>query len=98
VGLLWYLQRRIESVDEGAILRAVWRAGAAALAASGVMLGGLLLIELISASVLDNALGRLVALLGLAAAGLGAFALASAALRAPELDQLVGIVRRRPST
>jgi len=43
---------------------------------------------------LDNAIGRLLVLLVLSAAGGAIFLLVAAALRAPELAQLRGILRR----
>jgi putative peptidoglycan lipid II flippase len=95
IGLLWFLRRRLESVEEAAIARSVARAGIAALAAALLMLGGLTVIEASLGGLLDNALGRLLALLVLSAAGGAIFLLVAAALRAPELDQLRGILRRR---
>lgn len=95
VGLLWFLRRRIDSVDEAAIARAVGRAAVAALAAALLMLGGLTVVAGALPGLLDNAVGRLLAVLVLAAAGLAIFALVAAALRAPELGQLRGILRRR---
>ena len=95
VGLLWFLRRRIDSVDEAAIARAVGRAAVAALAAALLMLGGLIVVAGALPGLLDNAVGRLLAVLVLAAAGLAIFALVAAALRAPELGQLRGILRRR---
>ena len=95
IGLLWSLRRRLESVDEVAIVRSVARAGVAALAAALLMLGGLTVVEGSLGGLLDNALGRLLALLVLSAAGGAIFVLVAAALRAPELAQLRGIFRRR---
>lgn len=95
VGLLWFLRRRIDSVDEAGIARAVGRASVAALAAALLMLGGLTVVTGALPGLLDNAVGRLLAVLLLAAAGLAIFALVAAALRAPELAQLRGILRRR---
>jgi putative peptidoglycan lipid II flippase len=95
VGLLWFLRRRLDSVEEAAIARSVMRAGIAALAAALLMLGGLTLVEGTLGGLLDNAIGRLLALLVLSAAGGAIFLLVAAALRAPELDQLRGILRRR---
>ena len=95
IGLLWFLRRRIESVDGPAIVRTVMRAGVAGVAAALLMLGGLTLVEGSLGGILDNAVGRLIALLLLSAAGGTIFLLVAAALRAPELDQLRAIVRRR---
>ncbi|MDQ4035711.1 MAG: murein biosynthesis integral membrane protein MurJ [Chloroflexota bacterium] len=95
IGLLWYLRRRIESVDESAIARTVVRSGVAALAAALLMLGGLTLFEGALGAILDNAVGRLVALLVLSAAGMAIFLLVAVALRSPEIDQLRGVLARR---
>jgi putative peptidoglycan lipid II flippase len=95
IGLLWYLRRRIESVDESAIARTVVRSGVAALAAALLMLGGLTLFEGALGGILDNAVGRLVALLVLSAAGMAIFLLVAAALRSPEIEQLRGVLARR---
>jgi len=95
VGLLWFLRRRLDSVEEAAIVRSVVRAGIAALAAALLMLGGLTVVEGSLGGLLDNPIGRLLALLVLSAAGGAIFLLVAAALRAPELDQLRGILRRR---
>jgi putative peptidoglycan lipid II flippase len=95
IGLLWFLHRRLESIDEASILRSVGRAAVAALAAALLMLGGLTLVEGSLAGLLENTVGRLVVLLVLSAAGLAIYLLVAAALRAPELGQLRGILRRR---
>ncbi len=95
IGLLWFLRRRLESMEEAAILRSVARAGIAALAAALLMLGGLTVVTGSLGGLLDNAIGRLLALLVLSAAGGAIFLLVAAALRAPELDQLRGILSRR---
>jgi putative peptidoglycan lipid II flippase len=95
IGLLWFLRRRIESVEGSAIVRTVARSGIAALAAGLLMLGGLTLLEGTLGGILDNAVGRLVALLVLSAAGAAIFLLVAAALRSPELDQLRAILQRR---
>ena len=95
VGLLWFLRRRIESVEGTAIVRTVVRSGIAAVAAALLMLGGLTLVEGSLGGMLDNAVGRLIALLLLSAAGGAIFLLVAAALRSPELEQLRGILRRR---
>ncbi|MCA1572165.1 MAG: polysaccharide biosynthesis C-terminal domain-containing protein [Chloroflexi bacterium] len=95
VGLLWFLRRRIESVEGTAIVRTVVRSGIAAVAAALLMLGCLTLVEGSLGGMLDNAVGRLIALLLLSAAGGAIFLLVAAALRSPELEQLRGILRRR---
>ncbi|MGQ0608804.1 MAG: murein biosynthesis integral membrane protein MurJ [Chloroflexota bacterium] len=95
IGLLWFLRRRIESVDGSAIVRTVARSAIAGLAAALLMLGGLTLVEGSLGGILDNAVGRLIVLLLLSAAGGAIFVLVAAALRSPELEQLRGIVQRR---
>jgi putative peptidoglycan lipid II flippase len=95
IGLLWFLRRRIESVDEAAIVQTLARSAVAGLAAALLMLGGLTLVEGSLDALLDNAIGRLLALLALSAAGCAIFLLVAAALRSPELAQLRGIMRRR---
>jgi hypothetical protein len=95
--LLWSLHRRIESVDEAAILRSLARASVAAVAAGLLMLGGLAVAEATIGGLLDNGFGRLLVLLVLTAAGAAIFVLVAAALRSPELQQLRGILRRRRS-
>jgi putative peptidoglycan lipid II flippase len=95
LGLLWSLHRRIESVEEGTILRSAGRAAVAAGAAALLMLGGLTLLAGVAPALVTNGLGRLVVLVGLAAAGAAIFLLVAGALGSPELDQLRSILRRR---
>jgi putative peptidoglycan lipid II flippase len=95
LGLLWSLHRRIESVEEAAIVRALGRAAVAGVAAALFMLGGLTVVEGALGGLLDNVVGRLLALLVLAGAGGAVYLVVAAALRAPELGQLRGILRRR---
>ena len=58
IGLLWYLRRRIESVDEAAIVRSGRAIRALpALAAALLMLGGLTVVEASLGGLLDNAVG-----------------------------------------
>jgi putative peptidoglycan lipid II flippase len=95
LGLLWALRRRIESVDEGAIVRALARAATAGLASALAMLGALTLVEATLGDVLADPLGRLGVLVGVAAAGVGVFVAVAAALGSSELQQLRGVLRRR---
>lgn len=95
IGLLWSLRRRIESVDEAAILRSLGRASIAGAAAALLMLGGLTLVTGSLAGLLENVVGRLLVLLVLAAAGGAIYLIVAAALKAPELDQLRRYVRQR---
>ncbi len=94
IGLMWSLRRRIESVEEVAIARSLTRAAIAAVAAALLMLGGLTLVEASLPGLLDNAIGRLIALLLLAGGGVAIFLLVAAALCSPELDQLRTLLRR----
>ena len=95
IGLLWSLHRRLESVEERAILDTLGRAAVAGVAAALLMLGGLTVVEGSLGGLLDNPVGRLLALLLLSAAGLAIYLLVAAALRSPELAQLREILRRR---
>ena len=94
IGLLWSLRRRIDSVEEAAILRSLLRAGIAGGAAALLMFGGLTMVEASVPVLLDDVLGRVLALIVLAGAGGGTFLLVAAGLRSPELAQLRGILRR----
>ncbi len=95
IGLLWSLHRRIESVEEATIGRSLARAFVAAVAAALLMLGGLTVVEASLSGWLDNPVGRLLALVVLASGGIAIFLIVAAALRAPELDQLRSLLRRR---
>ena len=95
IGLVWALRRRIESVQEGAVLRSVARSAVAAGAAALLMLGGLRLVQDWLAPLLVNGFGRLVVLAVLSAAGVAIFALVAAALRSPELAQVRAQLSRR---
>ena len=97
-GLLWFLRRRIESVEAAAIARTLLRSAVGAVAAALLMLGGLTLIEGSLGGMLVNAVGRLIVLVILSAAGGAIFLLVEGALRSPELAQLRGIVERRGRT
>ena len=92
---MWSLRRRIESVEEAALLRSLGRAGVAGFAAGLLMLGGLTVVEASMSALLDNSVGRIAVLLGLSAAGAAIFLLVAAALRSPELEQLRRVIRRR---
>ena len=60
------------------------------------MYGGLTLVRDLAPGVLTHGLGRLVALAVLVAAGGAIYVLMASALRAPELAQIRGMLRRRP--
>ena len=93
IGLLSSLHRRIDSVDAGGILRSVGRAAVGAAAAALLMLGGLNLLQGATSGVLENVVGRLLALLALSAAGAVIYVLVTGALGSPELRQLRHIRR-----
>ncbi|MEP7081806.1 MAG: murein biosynthesis integral membrane protein MurJ [Chloroflexota bacterium] len=98
IGLLWSLRRRIDSVEGSAIARSLARAAVAGGVSAGVMLVGLLLVDAAAGGLLDDPLGRVAVLFGLAGAGVAAFVAVAAALRSPELDQLRRVLRRRRRT
>ncbi len=95
IGLLWFLRRKIESVDVAGMLRTAVRSGAAALVGAALMFGGLLVSRAALGGMLDDAVGRLFVLLFLSAAGISAFLLVASALRLPEVGQLGRLVARR---
>jgi putative peptidoglycan lipid II flippase len=95
IGLLWSLRTRLEGIEGRSILWSLVRALLAALAAGLVMAGGLALFNAVIPEVMADALGRLVALIVLSAAGAVAFVLVAALLRSPELRQLRDVVWRR---
>jgi putative peptidoglycan lipid II flippase len=95
LGLLWSLHRRIDSVEGAAILRSLGRAAVAGVASALFMLGGLTVVEASLGGLLDNVVGRLLALLVLSAAGGAVYLGTATALRAPELAQLRDHFRRR---
>jgi putative peptidoglycan lipid II flippase len=96
VGLLWALRQRIESVEEGQVLRSTGRSAVAGGAAALLMLGGLTVVRSALPGLLDDGVGRLIVLVALTAAGFAIYALVASALRAPELTQLLGLLARRP--
>ncbi len=97
LGLVWALRRRIESIEERDVLRSAGRSAVAAIAAAMVMLGGLTVVQGWVPGLLDDAIGRLLAVILLTAAGAAIYVLVASALRAPELEQLRSLLaRRRP--
>jgi putative peptidoglycan lipid II flippase len=96
VGLLWALRRRIESVEEGQVLRSAGRSAVAGGAAALLMLGGLTVVRSALPALLDDGVGRLLVLVALTAAGFAIYALVASALRAPELAQMRSLLTRRP--
>ncbi len=95
IGLVWALRRRIESVEERSVLRSAGRSLVAGIAAALLMLGGLTMARSWFAAVLDHGFGRLIVLAVLSIAGVAIFALVSAALGSPELEQVRRQLRRR---
>jgi putative peptidoglycan lipid II flippase len=96
-GLLWALHRRIESVEEGPVLRSAARSAVAGVAAALLMLGGLTVVRSALPALLENGVGRVIVLVALTAAGFAIYALVASALRAPELAQMRALLaRRRP--
>ena len=94
VALLWALHRRIESVEEGQVLRSTGRSAVAGGAAALLMLGGLTVVRSALPGLLDDGVGRLVVLAALTAAGFAIYALVASALRAPELAQMRALLAR----
>jgi putative peptidoglycan lipid II flippase len=97
LGLLWSLRRRIDSLEEGSIVRSVGRAALAGSVAALFLVGALTVVSGSLGGLLDNVVGRLLALLLLSAAGGAVYLAAAAALRAPEIGQLRGYLARRRS-
>ena len=95
IGLLWSLRRRIDSVEETAILRSVGRAALAGVVAALFLLASVTLLAGSLGGLLENVVGRLAVLLLLSAAGGAVYLAAAAALRAPEIGQLRGYLQRR---
>jgi len=95
VGLLWALHRRIESVEEGQVLRSAARSAVAGVAAALLMLGGLTVVRSALPVLLEDGVGRVVVLAALTAAGFAIYALVASALRAPELAQMRALLARR---
>jgi len=101
IGLLWALRRRIESIEERAVLRSLGRSAVAAVAAALLMLGGIGLAQDWFGGLLANGVGRLLILAVLSAAGIAIYLLVAAALRSAELEQvrfhLLRRLRRKPA-
>ncbi|HET8586242.1 MAG TPA: murein biosynthesis integral membrane protein MurJ, partial [Candidatus Limnocylindria bacterium] len=95
IGLLWALRRRIEAIEEGAVMRSVARSGVAAVAAGLLMLGGVTVAQQWFGGLLANGIGRLLVLAALSAAGVAIYLLVAAALRSAELEQVRWHLSRR---
>jgi putative peptidoglycan lipid II flippase len=97
LGLTWSLRRRIDTLGETAIVRSVGRAALAGTVAALFLIGALTVVSGSLGGLLDNVVGRLLALLVLSAAGGAVYLAAAAALRAPEIGQLRSYLQRRRS-
>jgi putative peptidoglycan lipid II flippase len=98
LGLVWALHQRIESVEEGQVIRSAARSAVAAVAAALLMFGGLTLIREWVPEALDGGLTRLLVLAVLTAAGGAIYLLVASALRAPEIPLMRSLlIRRRTS-
>ncbi|HEY7331781.1 MAG TPA: murein biosynthesis integral membrane protein MurJ [Candidatus Limnocylindria bacterium] len=96
-GLLVFLHRRIDSLEEREVLRSAGRSALAGLAAALLMLGGLTLAQAWVPALLENGLARLV-IVGLLTGGGGAiYLLVASALKAPEIGQMRALLARRRS-
>ncbi len=95
IGLIWALRGRLGGIDGAAIVRSVVRSAAAGTAAALLMLGALQLTEVWVGGLLANALGRLMALLVLAALGGVIFLVVAGSLRSPEIGELRRLVGGR---
>jgi putative peptidoglycan lipid II flippase len=96
-GLLLSLRHRIDSIEEGQVLRSAGRSAVAGLAAALLMLGGVTMLREWFPALLDNPLTRLLAVGGLAASGGAIFLLVASALKAPEIAQMRDLLSRRRS-
>jgi putative peptidoglycan lipid II flippase len=94
-GLVWSLRNRIESIEDGQVLRSAGRSAIAAVAAALLMLGGLTLAQGWVPGLLANGLGRLIVVAALAAGGGAIYLLVASALHAPEIAQMRSLLGRR---
>jgi putative peptidoglycan lipid II flippase len=95
IGLVWALHQRIESVEEGEVLRSAGRSAVAAAAAALLMLGGLTLVREWLPAALDGGLTRLVVVAALTAAGGAIFLLVASALGSTEIPLMRSLLTRR---
>jgi putative peptidoglycan lipid II flippase len=95
IALAWSLRRRIDSIDEGTILRSALRSALAAVVAGAVMLAGLTAAQAWFAELLANGAGRILALLILAGGGTAVHLLVAMAMRSEELGQVRRYLLRR---
>jgi len=95
IALAWSLRRRIDSIDEGTILRSGLRSALAAVVAGAVMFAGLTAAQAWFGALLANGAGRILALLILAGGGTAVFLLVAMAMRSEELRQVRRYLTRR---
>jgi peptidoglycan biosynthesis protein MviN/MurJ (putative lipid II flippase) len=95
IGLVWALHRRIDSVQEGDVLRSGARSAVAAVAAALLMLGGLTLVRDVIPEALQGGVSRLLVVAILTGAGGVIYVLVASALRAPEIGLLRSMLARR---
>jgi putative peptidoglycan lipid II flippase len=95
IGLVWALHQRIESVEEGEVLRSAGRSAVAAAAAALLMLGGLTLVREWLPAALDGGLTRLVVVAALTAAGGAIYLLVASALGSTEIPLMRSLLTRR---
>jgi putative peptidoglycan lipid II flippase len=96
-GLLVSLRRRIDTIQEGSVLRSTARSAVAAVVAALLMLGGLTLVREWAPALLADGLGRVLVVAALTAAGAAIYLLVASALRSPEIGQMRSLLaRRRP--
>jgi putative peptidoglycan lipid II flippase len=97
LGLVWALRRRIDSIEEGEVLRSAARSTLAAVIAGLLMLIGLAAAQAWLSPMLANGAGRVLILLVLAGGGTAVYLLAAVAMRSAELAQVRHYVFRRRS-
>jgi putative peptidoglycan lipid II flippase len=95
IGLVWALRGRLGGIEGGAILRSLVRSATAGTVAALLMLGGLQVTQTAAGGLLANPVGRLLALLALAALGVAIYLVVAAALRSTEIGELRRLVRGR---
>jgi putative peptidoglycan lipid II flippase len=95
IGLVWALHRRIESVEERAVLHSAGRSAVAALAAALLMFGGLTLVREWLPAALEGGVTRLLVVAVLTGGGGAIYLLVASALRSPEIALMRSLLRRR---
>ena len=95
IGLVWALHQRIESVEEGEVLRSAGRSAVAAAAAALLMLGGLTLVHEWLPAALDGGLTRLMVVAALTAAGGAIYLRGASAIGSTEITLMRSLLSRR---